>query len=846
MLTQDVMAVHPKFPARLEFETLLADLAARFVNIPSDEVDREIAEALSKLCECLGVNRASLWQASETDPGRWPLTHVYPPPVRSVPEDADLKRYFPWGASVVLGGKILALTRVTDTPPEAARDRESWKKYSTKSTLGLPLSAGGAPVFGVVAFADVKTERDWPEAIVNRCSLIAQVFANALARKRADRALRENEERFRSIALNLPGIVYQFYARENGQWGMHYVDANAVDVCGLSPEPVDTFFERFVACVAPECRDLWLTSVREAIRCVQPWEQDTRFIKPTGEEVYLRAFSRPMRLHGEIVFSGLVRDVTEQKRAEIALRESHVELASRLEFETLVSNLSAEFAYLAPGEVDHAIERALDAVRRFFQTDRCGLLSVCQNRRSVFVTHASYSEGVDHVPSDVNLAELFPWGYKRLIIAGEPMLIPKLAELPPEAEKDRQSYIAMGARSNLSIPLFVSQDAWYIIAVQTVREERNWHDDYVSRLRLLGEVFVNALERKKADEALRESEMRLRLATDMAEVGIWAMDVDTRSIWFSNRMRALFHFGAEEELSYQRFLDVIHPDDRQRVEEAIQQSLQTGGNFHIDHRVVTPSGGGRWIATRGRPEGAAQGGVTRLLCLSIDIDSRKQVEAVLHDFGGRMIQAVEKERAHFAREIHDDFNQRLALLAVELDMLRQGSLLPAEAMRQKLSEFSSLVKDLSADLQRLSRQFHPAKLAQLGLVAALQSLCRETSAKSGVQVGFFAADAPRLLPNDVSLCLYRIAQEALQNVVRHSESKDAMVKISTRDGWITLSISDSGRGFVVEPGQSTAGLGFISMQERARHANGELTVTTEPGRGTRVEARIPFGGKGKD
>jgi PAS domain S-box-containing protein len=519
---------------------------------------------------------------------------------------------------------------------------------------------------------------------------------------------------------------------------------------------------------------------------------------------------------------------------------SQVTLKDRLAFEILVSDISARLTSLPSGEVDEGIEQALDLVRRFFGCDRCGLLSLSENRALLFVTHASYGDGVARVSGDIDLIALFPWSHDQLVTRGVPTVVPILRDLPDEAEQDRQSYIAMGVLSSLDIPLLDTHGVSYVIVIQSLRGECSWPEEYIPRLRLLGELFVNALARKKADETLRESEERLRLATDAADMGLWAMDLDTRFVWVSDKTWVLFHFDTDEVPTYQRFREVIHPDDRAMVDEHVEESLRSSVDLNVDFRVVLSDGSIHWIGARGRLERASAGKAPRLMGISIDITERKRTQELLQGIGGRLIHAAEHERAYLARELHDDFNQRMSLVAVELDILNQGLPESAIDLRQKLGELSSVVKDLSADMQRLSRQIHPAKLAQLGLVAALQSLCREVSAASATQVEFFAGVVPRHLPDCVALCLYRIAQESLQNVIRHSDAKDARVMISTAQNVLSLSVIDSGRGFVMEKEIETAGLGLVSMRERVRHVNGELIVESTPGRGTRIEAHVPI------
>jgi PAS domain S-box-containing protein len=148
------------------------------------------------------------------------------------------------------------------------------------------------------------------------------IFLDITDRRRAEEASRRIEERLRGITSNLPGIVYQFYARDSGEWGMNYVDDRSREVYGLDPDPLDTWIQRYGACIAPEDRERWTRSIEEVIRRVAPWEFEGRFIRPSGEDMYIRVLSQPLRLKNETVWNGIILDITDRKRAEEALRRT--------------------------------------------------------------------------------------------------------------------------------------------------------------------------------------------------------------------------------------------------------------------------------------------------------------------------------------------------------------------------------------------------------------------------------------------------------------------------------------------------------------------------------------------
>ena len=178
---------------RLKFETLLADISARFVNLPYNRIESEIEDTNHRICEHLDIDRATLWQVSEEDPGMLLLTHLYQPQgITTPPDRMNARDFFPWTVQKILGGETVAISKITDLPQEASRDRENFRVYSTKSGVYVPLSVGEGPVFGLLTFAVLSEERSWSETVVMGFKLIAQVFTNALERKRMDEQLREH------------------------------------------------------------------------------------------------------------------------------------------------------------------------------------------------------------------------------------------------------------------------------------------------------------------------------------------------------------------------------------------------------------------------------------------------------------------------------------------------------------------------------------------------------------------------------------------------------------------------------------------------------------------------------
>jgi signal transduction histidine kinase/ligand-binding sensor domain-containing protein len=225
---------------------------------------------------------------------------------------------------------------------------------------------------------------------------------------------------------------------------------------------------------------------------------------------------------------------------------------------------------------------------------------------------------------------------------------------------------------------------------------------------------------------------------------------------------------------------------------------------------------------------------------------RERLADEMRNLAGRLINAQEDERRRIARELHDDFSQRLALLSVELDLVASAPPDAPTSAPVRLGEMATRVRDLSSEVHRMAYELHPAKLDQLGLVSAARAFTRELSQQSGVRITFEPGAVPRELPPEVALGLYRILQEALQNTIRHSGAAEARVEFRAEPDRILLTVSDTGGGFDVERARREGGLGLSSMQERVRLLHGTLLVTSAPGRGTRIEVSVPCVRRGSD
>jgi PAS domain S-box-containing protein len=305
-----------------------------------------------------------------------------------------------------------------------------------------------------------------------------------------------------------------------------------------------------------------------------------------------------------------------------------IETNECLRFEQMISDLSARFINVPPERLDNEIEHALTMLLEFFQVDRCGLLHTMLGKDEWIITHVALSKHAGPVPQNTKLPRsINPWGYDMLTKKGEVVAYARIDDMPDEAHIDKQTWKEWGIRSNLNIPILRHESTVHIIAINAIQKERVWPEVFFPRLKLLGEVFVNALERRKIEQALRDSEERMSLASASAEAGAWVIFTDTGSMWATSKLREVLHFSPDEDLTFERFLETVYPDDRASARETLAYSLKTRELVVLEYRIVLPDGSVRWVVSRGRSFPATSERAERVMGVTIDITQRKEMEA---------------------------------------------------------------------------------------------------------------------------------------------------------------------------------------------------------------------------
>jgi signal transduction histidine kinase len=599
------------------------------------------------------------------------------------------------------------------------------------------------------------------------------------------------------------------------------------------------------------------------------------------------------------------RVLTDPEMAPESLDALRAELEERLRFETFLAETSARFVHLPPDRIESEIVDAQRQVCEFLDLDRSALWLLSDlEPRTLRLKHLNQPGGGPPVPKGVDASDLFPWTEKR-IMSGQMVAVQKLSELPQEAGRDRESYTLFGTKSTVVFPFSVGGGPVFGgMSFAVIREERAWPESVLKGFQLIAQVFSNALERKQARLEIQERLRFEKLISDLSagfvyvafdqigreiQKGIRSMaeffDADRCSIglFSEDRTRLTLAFdhhaagtgpgpGSISKDQMPWYLEqliqgkpvVVNRLEDLPPEAECERRVCRGLGMKSFLSIPLVSGGMTQgscalVATR-RERTWPNGFIPRLRLLG-DIlvnamarkgaeEASRESERILrqneHDLrrlAGRLIDAHEEERSRIARELHDDLAQRLAVLAIDVGALEKRWVDPAGPVKEELREIKKGIVGLSQDVHSLSRQLHPSILDDLGLIKAVESECAGVSKREGLEVVFRHESMPRVIPQDVSLHLYRIVQEGLRNISKHACAEHASVSLRGLDRDVLLSIEDDGIGFDGAEARERPGLGFLSMRERARLIHGDLAIQSRPERGTVITLRAPLAGR---
>jgi PAS domain S-box-containing protein len=558
-------------------------------------------------------------------------------------------------------------------------------------------------------------------------------------------------------------------------------------IFGIPSTTYSGHVEDFRRRVHPEDRGLVWKAVTEAMESQGPYVAEFRIVRPDGTVRWVAARGRfYYSSDGEPVrMLGIAVDATERKTSEEALRRKDVELSE-----------AERLAEVGSWQFDPENETVIwsDELYRIVGRD----------------------PRLPPVPYREQHGLFTPESWERLRHAVEEAL-----RTGAPYELDVESVRPDGSTR------------WLIARGEAQR-------DASGRIVRLRGTAQDITERRRVQEALRESEERLRLAAQSGRMYAFewdpVSDVIIRSAEFAHILGVSNEPG---KVTCRQMMDTVHPDDRDRVAAAPAACTPENPTYRVQYRVLHPDGSVVWLEKSGHAFFDRKGEVHRVIGMVADITERKLAEEAITALSHKLMEAQEAERARIARELHDDIGQRLAVVLITLEQLKQAAGNADEA-RGRIDELAMQVGGISRGIRNLSHELHSVTLRYLGLVEALRGFCRELSEQQKVEIRFFHQNVPETVAPEVSLCLFRVLQEALHNALKHSGVRSFNVELRGTPGWISLVIRDEGTGF--DPGRAMkgGGLGLISMQARLRLLNGLLSIDSKQGRGTAIHARAPL------
>jgi PAS domain S-box-containing protein len=439
---------------------------------------------------------------------------------------------------------------------------------------------------------------------------------------------------------------------------------------------------------------------------------------------------------------------------------------------------------------------------------------------------------LDHRYIEVNEAFTEATGFAREELIGKSAAELDILVKPEQRVEAIQELLRCGHIRNVEMPYRTKSAEVRQAVVSTVLIEIDGEPCMLT-------VSHDVTEHKQTIIALRESEERLRLAVELGRMYAFEWDPVTDQVQRSNQSEAILgikDYGHQPTRA--EFIGMIHPDDRDHYIDTVTSLAPDNANYKLVFRLIRPDGNMLWLEESGQAFPSADGKFGKVVGMATDVTEVRESERALRELSGRLISSQEEERRRIARELHDHIGQELALLCMQAQRLSTGRPDLDWATRNEAHELYRKIKDATTEISKISHGLHSSELDFLGLSVAAERLCRDFSNQCGLVIDFIPRDVPPKLEIGKSRCLYRVLQEALQNVAKHSRATRVSIELWAKDDQLILTVGDNGIGFEKDRIRFESGLGLVSMRERLNLVGGQFALSSAPGSGTRITATV--------